>query len=102
MPEFYNWVILLINQSEEIVEKQLSDFGSIGGQNSPSMQVPLFIMTMYKHVHVSVRIQREDMGSRPPINPKNIGYLTKLVCIPWKSQSFQASIQCLAIIGTLN
>ena len=32
MPEFYTWVILLINQSEEIGEKQLSDFGSRGAK----------------------------------------------------------------------
>ena len=39
MPEFYTWVILLINQSEDIGEKQLSDFGSRGGQISPLMHV---------------------------------------------------------------
>ena len=41
MPEFYTWVILLINQSEEIGEKQLSVFGSRGDQNSSSMHVAL-------------------------------------------------------------
>ena len=41
MPEFYIWAILLINQQDEIGEKQLSVFGSIGGQNSPLMHVPL-------------------------------------------------------------
>ena len=34
-------VILLINQSKEIGEKQFSVFGSRGGQNSPLMHVPL-------------------------------------------------------------
>ena len=37
MPNFYTWVIL--NQSEVVGEKQLSVFGSIGGQNSPLMHV---------------------------------------------------------------
>ena len=41
MPEFYTWTILLINQQDEIGEKQLSVFGSRGGQNSPLMHVPL-------------------------------------------------------------
>ena len=41
MPEFYTWVIFLINQQDEIDEKQLSIFGSRGGQNSPLMHVPL-------------------------------------------------------------
>ena len=35
MPEFYTWTILLINQSDEIGEKQLSVFGSRGGQIVP-------------------------------------------------------------------
>ena len=35
MPEFYTWIILLIKQSEEIDEKQLSVFGSRGGQIGP-------------------------------------------------------------------
>ena len=41
MPEFYTWAILLINQQNKIGEKQLSVFGSRGGQNSPLMHVPL-------------------------------------------------------------
>ena len=41
MPEFYTWAIFLINQQDEIGEKQLSVFGSRGGQNSPLMHVPL-------------------------------------------------------------
>ena len=41
MPKFYTWVILPINQSEEIGEKQLSVFGSRGDQNSPLMHVAL-------------------------------------------------------------
>ena len=35
------WAILLINQQNEIGEKQLSVFGSRGGQNSPLMHIPL-------------------------------------------------------------
>ena len=44
MPEFYTWDIFLINQQDEIGEKQLSVYGSIGGQNSPLMHahVPLY------------------------------------------------------------
>ena len=41
MPEFYTWAILLINQEDKIDEKQLSVFGSRGGQNSPLIHVPL-------------------------------------------------------------
>ena len=41
MPEFYTWTILLITQQDEIDEKQLSFFGSRGGQISPLMHVPL-------------------------------------------------------------
>ena len=41
MPEFYTWAILLINQKDEIGNKQLSVFGSREGQNSPLMHVPL-------------------------------------------------------------
>ena len=42
MPEFYTWAILLINQLDEIGEKQLSVFGSRGGQICPLMHVPLY------------------------------------------------------------
>ena len=42
MPEIYTWVILLINQSKEIGEKQLSAFGSRGGQISPFMYIALW------------------------------------------------------------
>ena len=41
MLEFYTCVILLVNQSEEIDEKQLLDFGYTWGQISPLMHVPL-------------------------------------------------------------
>ena len=41
MPEFYTWVILLINQLDEIGVKQLSVFVSRGGQNCPLMHVAL-------------------------------------------------------------
>ena len=47
MPEFYTWVILLINQSDEIGEKQFSDFGYRGGQISPLMHVTLYIVPLY-------------------------------------------------------
>ena len=47
---------------------------------------------------------RGSRGSAPPPptleNHKNIGFLAILVRIPLKSQSYQASIQCRAIIGT--
>ena len=35
MPEFYTWAILLINQSEEIGEKQLIVLGSRCGKKKP-------------------------------------------------------------------
>ena len=38
MPDFYTFVILLINQSEEIDEKKVSDIGYRGDQ-SPLMHV---------------------------------------------------------------
>ena len=41
MLEFYTWAILLKNERDEIGEKQLSVFGSRGGQNSPLMHIPL-------------------------------------------------------------
>ena len=41
MPELYTWAILLITQQDEIGEKQLSGFGTRGGQNSLLMHVPL-------------------------------------------------------------
>ena len=37
MPDFYTRAIVLNNQLEEIGDKQLSDFGSRGGQISPFM-----------------------------------------------------------------
>ena len=48
MQKFYTSVILLINQSNEIGEKQFLVFGSRGGQISPLMHVPLSIL----HDHV--------------------------------------------------
>ena len=39
MSDFYTWVVLRMNQSEENGEKQLSDFGSRGGQISPLMHI---------------------------------------------------------------
>ena len=41
MSEFYTWAILLTNKLDEIGEKQLSVFGSRGGQSGPLMHVPL-------------------------------------------------------------
>ena len=52
MPEFYTWAILLINQQDEIGEKQLSVFGSRGGQNSPLMHVPLYLGMPYLCIFV--------------------------------------------------
>ena len=43
MPDFYTWVILLINQSEEIGENQLLVVGSRGDQ-SPLMHVALCLL----------------------------------------------------------
>ena len=43
MPDFNTWVILLNNQSEEIGEKQLSDFSSRGGQISALMHIALYM-----------------------------------------------------------
>ena len=42
MPKFYTLVIVPINQSKEICEKQISVFGSRGGQISPLMHIPLY------------------------------------------------------------
>ena len=44
MPEFYTWTILLINQLDEIGEKQLSVFGSRGDQIWPLMHIPLWCL----------------------------------------------------------
>ena len=42
-----------------------------------------------------------DRGSGPPLkNHRNIGFLRNTGPDPEKSQSYQASIQCWAIIGT--
>ena len=41
VPEFYAGTILIVNQLDEIGEKQLSVFGSRGGKISPLMHVPL-------------------------------------------------------------
>ena len=46
MPDFYTLanIILLINQSEEIGEKQLSVFCSRGGQKSSLMHVAIWTL----------------------------------------------------------
>ena len=49
MPEFYTWVIPLIDRSEEIGEKQLSDFVSRGGKISPLMHIAQ-IWTPYQEI----------------------------------------------------
>ena len=41
MPEFYTWASLLINRIDEIGEKQLSVFGSRGGQICHLMHIAL-------------------------------------------------------------
>ena len=46
--EFYTWIILLINQSREICQKQLSVFGSRGGKISPLMHVALCLFIISK------------------------------------------------------
>ena len=52
MPDVYIWVIHLINQSEEIGEKQLSVFGSRGDQISPLIHVYAYVCTRtYTSVH---------------------------------------------------
>ena len=38
-------------------------------------------------------------GPDPPWKFKNIWFLSNKIRIPWKSQSYQSSIQCRAIIG---
>ena len=53
MPEIFTWVILLINESEEIGEKQLSVFGSRGGQISPLMHIALYCEFCYEqYIHI--------------------------------------------------
>ena len=49
MPEFYSTAILLINQFGEIGEKQLSVFGSRGGQICPLMHVALCLYINLKY-----------------------------------------------------
>ena len=47
------------------------------------------------------RIRGGDRGSGPPLkNHKNIVFPSNFDPDPLKSQSYQASIQCWAIIGT--
>ena len=41
MPEFYIWIILLINQLGETGEKQISVFGSGGGGGGGGANLPL-------------------------------------------------------------
>ena len=57
IPDLYTLAILvLINQLDEIGEKQLLVFGSRGGQNSPLMHVPICLIagtfTLTWHVKI--------------------------------------------------
>ena len=45
----YHWIIGLINQLEEIGEKQLLCFGLIGDQHVPQMNVSLSIQSLIDH-----------------------------------------------------
>ena len=58
MPKFDTPVILLINQSKEICEKQFSVFGSKGGQISPLLHVPLLI-EIAKIIYAIIKIQSQ-------------------------------------------
>ena len=49
MPEFYTSAILLINQQDEIGEKQLSVIDSRGGQNSPNACTPFTFKVNFCH-----------------------------------------------------
>ena len=46
MSEFHTWVILLINQLGDFGEKQLSGFGSRGGQLCPLMHDALWVFQL--------------------------------------------------------
>ena len=65
MPEFYTWVfVFLINQSEEIGKKQLSVFGSRGGQISRLMHVAFeseIEWTQYNlgHERVAIKVPKK-------------------------------------------
>ena len=48
MPDFYTRTIILIKQLGEIDEKQLSVFGSKGGQICPLMHVPLYWLSFWE------------------------------------------------------
>ena len=58
MPEFYTWAILLTNQLDEIGDKQLSVFGSRGGQNSLLMHVPLLYLHKKSSAYADVLLIR--------------------------------------------
>ena len=63
MPEFYTRAITLINRQDEIGEKQLSVFGSRGGQNSPLMHVPLSDKSYLELFHnLSSLVLNSNMG----------------------------------------
>ena len=61
MPEFYTLIILLINQLGEFSEKQLSVFGSKGGQIFPLMHVTLslFLQILLLMLTVFVFLQTD-------------------------------------------
>ena len=50
MPEFYTSIILLINQLDEIGDKQLSGFYSRGGKICPLMQVSMQKKTFWNEL----------------------------------------------------
>ena len=62
MPDFYTWAILLINKEDEISEKQLSVFGSRGGQNSPLMHVLLSSYVAEISVLIYVSDVKKDLS----------------------------------------
>ena len=64
MPEFYTWAILLRNQQDEIGERQLSVFGSRGGQNSHLMHVPLSTVSFY--ISWSIRNYKDQTDNKLP------------------------------------
>ena len=52
MPEFYTWASLLINQIDEIGEKQLSVFGSKGGQIFHLMYIALLVPSELPYIKI--------------------------------------------------
>ena len=63
MPEIYIWVVLLINQSEEIGEKQLSVFGSRGGKISPLIEMFVFLSLalILRHLQILPEVRLDNI-----------------------------------------